>query len=147
MVISRTWRLPGNAVQHEAFTRLFAKFARIAPLVILPILSFLILSILVASFSDIPFRNFSRDPLQITGGRFFYGYLSQVGCLLWCAAAVVSFFTGVLLAHKGSSGEEARFFFWGGAMTTLLLFDDMFMLHDGMFLAYLHLKESYTYII
>jgi hypothetical protein len=121
----------------------YRRFVLAAPWLLLPPLALLVLTMVVGHLFEVPFRDFSRDPLAITNGRFYYGYLSQLGCLLWCAAAAVSLFTSAIGRMTGQDNEVTRFFFWGGLLTTLLLLDDMFMLHE-IFMYRLHIHEKIT---
>lgn len=59
-----------------------------------------LLLLLVASgcyILDLPVSRFTRDPLAITEGHPLYGFVSNVGAILWSASAAFCFLAYVLL--------------------------------------------------
>jgi hypothetical protein len=72
----------------------------------------------------------TRDPAAIHGTSAFLGALSNLGVLLWAAAASVMLFTAGLLGSQGRAGEARGFLAQAGVFTAWLLLDDLFMLHE-----------------
>lgn len=106
---------------------------------------FFILIIGGFAISGINMTTLSRDPSQLTHQPFYIGLLSNLGVLMWCAAAAVSLFSSVLIRVKKGSAVEAKFLQYIGILTTILLFDDLLMVHDIIFPKYLHLSELFVY--
>lgn len=72
----------------------------------------------------------TRDPAAIHGASEFLGALSNLGVLLWAAAASVMLFTAGLLGPQARAGEARAFLAQSGVFTAWLLLDDLFMLHE-----------------
>lgn len=99
------------------------------------------LVVAVGAKKDISAEVFTRDPVQVLGGAFYTGFLSNLGILLWCAAAALCFFGFVLLRK----GPFSRFFLAAGLLGALLMLDDLFLLHEVFFPHYMHLPEKAVY--
>lgn len=144
---------------------LFAQFRRLLPTFFLVYgcgLAIILVVVLARLLGDVPVSLMTRDPLAVaesqlrelrqdpdaaveriesTQIQFYYGFLSNVGVLLWCANAAICLFSAVIL-REGARGEApAGFFLWGGIITLVLLLDDLFMLHERAFPRYFHLNE------
>lgn len=77
----------------------------------------------------VPMSNLIRDPAAILNGRFYDGFVSNVGVLLWCATAAICLFRGCeLWTRRG--GNAACFLLSAGSLTSILLLDDLFMAHE-----------------
>lgn len=96
--------------------------------------TFLLLTLIVVSEClNIPFSEFTRDPLAITGGHPFLGIISNVGVLLWSFSAAVCFFSYALLKKIKIKPDVLRFILFGGLISTVMLLDDLFMLHEYIY--------------
>ncbi len=103
-----------------------------------------LLLLLVASgcyILDLPVSRFTRDPLAITEGHPLYGFVSNVGAILWSASAAFCFLAYVLLRPLERARDEVGFFITGGGISLILLVDDLFMLHDSIATVYLAIDE------
>jgi hypothetical protein len=109
----------------------------------LPLLAFFVTLFLIARRTGIPFFHFTGDVAGITHTPFYLGVASNVGVLLWCAAASVSLFTAYEL--RSEEPEKSKFLFWAGMFTLLLLLDDLFMFHDRILPDHLHLADDWFY--
>jgi hypothetical protein len=110
-------------------------------LLYVPIVALLIL-VLIAVFSlHIPLSNFTRDMASIAHVHPLIGVVSNIGILLWCAAAVICLFSRSLLRQQGFHAE-ARFLLWAGLMTLVLLADDLFMIHEYIAPVHFHVDEK-----
>ncbi len=89
----------------------------------------------------------AHDPSM--GSHFFRGAFTNLGILLWWAAATVSAFTYFLLHrlfHTEVYAESAKaFFLYMALFTALLTLDDLFMLHEEVFPVHLGVPELAVY--
>lgn len=93
----------------------------------------------------IPLWKFTRDPVQIFNGNPWDGVLSNIGVILWCVAAVVCFFSYVILRAIDADRSKQRFLLCCGAISTLLLLDDLFLLHERVFPLLFGISEKVVY--
>ena len=74
-----------------------------------------------------------RDPIMVAGGEqseFYLGLFSNLGVVLWTAAAAICLFAASELS--GAPNRQARqFLLYAGLFTLLLMLDDLFMLHEN----------------
>jgi hypothetical protein len=74
-----------------------------------------------------------RDPIMVAGGEqneFYLGLFSNLGVVLWTAAAAICLFAASELS--GEPNRQARqFLLYAGLFTLLLMLDDLFMLHEN----------------
>lgn len=87
-----------------------------------------------------------QDPAVATGGLPWFGLLSNVGVLLWCAAATVCLFTAVMLQQCSSPSSMRRFFAAAGLLSLMLLIDDLFMIHEWLLPNY-GIPEMVAYVV
>ena len=97
---------------------------------------------LVSVYADIPIGFFLRDPTVTLGGHPLTGMQSNLGVLVWCAAAAICFFTGAILKNVTLDKTLSSFFLWSGMITSVLLLDDLFLFHDDLAIHYLKLDEK-----
>jgi hypothetical protein len=71
--------------------------------------------------------------------------LSNIGVVIWSAAAGVCFFTYGIIRARGSGDANPHFFLAAGLITLLLLLDDLFMLHEVVFPVHLGVPEDVVY--
>lgn len=71
-----------------------------------------------------------RDPLVIAEAPALTGFVSNLGVLLWSAAAGACFVPVLALRTRPGSRSLAEFFAAAGSLTTLLVLDDMYQLHE-----------------
>lgn len=83
-----------------------------------------------------------RDPAALSGGRFYYGFVSNLGVILWCATASVCLFRGAELLGRPAQRATAVFMLSAGLFTAVVLLDDFFMLHEEVIPTYLHIPEK-----
>lgn len=93
----------------------------------------------------VPMGTLTQDPLFHR--PVYLGFLSQVGILLWAAAAAVCFIVAIVLRARGGARNEQAFFWSAGWLTTLLGIDDAFMLHDVVLPDQLGVPESIVYAL
>ncbi len=119
---------------------------RFALVIYLPALLILLLLTLISFYGEIPVGVFTRDAATVRKFHPFVGLLSNLGVLLWCAAATICFLTG-FVHGSGPHRELARFFLASGFLTLVLLFDDLFLFHELLAQRYFSLGEKVIYAI
>lgn len=91
----------------------------------------------------IPFGNFTRDPMSLANAAPYFGLLSNIGILFWCAAATLCFFLSSLAPTTGGDLSR-RFFLCSGLLSLLLLLDDFFQLHEVVLPSLLGIRQRYV---
>jgi hypothetical protein len=86
----------------------------------------------VGSTTDVSVAQLTRDTASLAEVPLYTGAVSNLGILLWCAAAAVCFLTALVLSTRGGLSEAAGFLLGAGLLTTALLLDDAFLLHEGV---------------
>jgi len=107
----------------------------------LSIFGLLFLVAIAARYGHIPVSDMTRDMAAIAKVHPLTGVVSNVGILLWCAAAAICLFSASLLRQQGAH-REAGFLVWAGLMTTGLMLDDLFMFHEYIAPVHFHLNEK-----
>ena len=88
---------------------------------------------------EMPIEFFVRDPMATVNAHPLTGVLSNVGALLWCAAAAICFFVSAVV--RGRRPRAATFFLWSAVVTTVLLLDDFFLFHDDLARRFFGMKQ------
>lgn len=96
---------------------------------------------------DIELDNFTQDPASIMDTPFYLGFFSYIGILFWCGAAVLCFFSNVILPDTIQNKRTRSFLLYSGLISTLLMFDDLFLLHEIVLPEYFYLPEKLVYVI
>ena len=81
----------------------------------------------ISNFYNIKLILVVRDLAQTCGYPIGVGMISNIGILLWGAAASICFFTTFL---EGINKESSKLLLLGGIFSSLLCIDDLFLLHD-----------------
>jgi len=105
-----------------------------------------LLAVLLAvhCLTKIPFMKFTADPATVFGYNPLFGYISNLGIILWAACVGVCFLSaGILNAHKGE-GQSVRFLLAFGGLTVILMLDDLFMFHESLAPNYLNISEKWV---
>lgn len=85
-----------------------------------------------AVFKGASFGELSRDPTTVLNGPFYLGYYSNLGMLVWAAAATTALLGQHLLRRVGHV-EPARLLLVAGLITVAIMVDDLFLLHDAIY--------------
>ncbi len=85
--------------------------------------------------SVVPVAELLRDPLAVAQQvsdccESHYGFVSNMGAMIWFAGAAVCLFAAACLAVLGGRLRKVCFFAVAGLFTGLLGADDLFLLHD-----------------
>ena len=81
----------------------------------------------VSNFYNIKLSLVVRDLAQTCGYPIGVGMISNLGILLWGAAASICLFTTFL---EGINRESSKLLLLGGIFSSILCIDDLFLLHD-----------------
>ena len=96
---------------------------------LIPALSVYVAALSLSNMAGIKAQSVLRDLAQTCSTPAGVGLLSNLGYLLWLAAAAVALFT----AHSGLPGirgKQLQLLACGGWFSLILCIDDMFLLHD-----------------
>jgi hypothetical protein len=83
-------------------------------------------------FKGTSFGELSRDPTTVLNGPFYLGYYSNLGMLVWVAAATTALLGQYLLRRVGHL-EPARLLLVASVITVAVMLDDLFLLHDAVY--------------
>lgn len=105
--------------------------------------------VFIAWKTDITVGEFTRDIAAIAEINPFNGVISNLGILLWCAAASICLFSFAVLQNLKSKytaiQKKSKFFLLvSGLITLILMFDDLFLLHEEIFPS-LNISEAAVY--
>jgi hypothetical protein len=106
-----------------------------------PTVALLIVVAIAALHPKIVLASLTRDMAAIAHVHPLTGVVSNVGILLWCAAAAICLFSCNLLRQRGAD-QAASFLWWSGLITVGLLVDDFFMFHEYLAPVYLGVNEK-----
>lgn len=129
-------------------SKLYTQFRLLSPVLVklyVPILIMLIIIVFASIQTNEPISKFTRDPAAIMDINPFFGVLSNIGVLFWCASAVICFFSVALVRNRAIIGELLIFFLVSGFITSVLLLDDLFLLHEEIFPRYFHVPQKVIY--
>ncbi|MFN2565544.1 MAG: hypothetical protein ABR499_11130 [Gemmatimonadaceae bacterium] len=107
-----------------------------------PTVLFLALTVLASTAAHIPLATFSRDPTATLGGNPLTGVQSNLGVLVWWAAAGICFFAGAVLRRSPGEQSLVGFLTWSGSITGVLTLDDLFQFHEDLAVRYLRLDDK-----
>ena len=94
---------------------------------ILPSVILYLAILYISNFYNIKLSLVVRDLAQTCGYPIGVGMISNIGILLWGAAASICLFTTFL---EGINRESSKLLLLGGIFSSLLCIDDLFLLHD-----------------
>lgn len=75
-----------------------------------------------------------RDPNAVADQPAYFGFYSNLGVLLWAAAASTALLAAACLRQSGSADRRIRPLFLGGLFCMVACLDDLFMLHEHSYL-------------
>mgnify|MGYP000848481823 FL=1 len=85
------------------------------------------------------------DPTALTDSRWWLGFLSNLGIMLWSAAAAMCALGTMLLYRVGAGGRSMLFLLASTALCLALAVDDAFLLHEEVLPAHLRIPEKAVY--
>ena len=92
-----------------------------------------VLAMAVALWAGLTPTEMLRDPIMVAGGepnQFHLGLFSNLGVVLWTAAAAICLFAGTQVT-SGTDRQARQFLLYAGLLTLVLMLDDLFMLHEN----------------
>ena len=89
-----------------------------------------------ALYQNIPLESLTLDTATVLHGAPYIGLLSNLGILVWCAAAAICFFTAYVLRRRDGR-ESVKFFLGAGLLTTFVMLDDLFLFHNYVYISWL----------
>jgi hypothetical protein len=99
---------------------------------------------LVVRLEGVTYGLLTRDPVSVAELPFYTGFLSNVGVLLWAAAATVCIFSATVSRPLQGAPQMRSFLIASGFVSLWLGLDDVFVFHETAFPIYLGLPESVT---
>jgi hypothetical protein len=110
----------------------------------IPLLPAVVLLVIIA-FLPGEVSQYTRDPMAVANGSPFYGFLSNLGVLLWASTLAIAWFCGRPSLVRAR--DRRRFLIGWGALTCLLMIDDLFMLHDRIGPGWWGIRERYFVLL
>ncbi len=110
----------------------------------------------------VPLYQLVRDPMGVTKdciraagtlaqaldcAKVYFGLLSNLGILLWCAAAAVSLFAFLQVRHASGRIRPGAFLLYAGVFTGALLMDDLFQGHEKVYPRFFGVSEEQIYAL
>jgi hypothetical protein len=110
----------------------------------IPSLSVLAAMAVVSMLFQVSMPTMTRDVTAIANIHPLSGILSNLGMLLWCAAASICAFAAMTL--RNVKPRDAFWFLVSSALlSAYLLFDDFFLFHEELAYRYFGLSENVVY--
>ncbi|MDC3256214.1 hypothetical protein OAU93_02315 [bacterium] len=143
-------KTPDDILEHREFNLRgsLLQLRRLLPIisiVYLPVLLCLAALVAVYLITEIPLRIFFIDPVAEFNAPMYVGCVSNLGVLLWGAAASVSLFGGCLAFNCKSQNEVAWFLVCSGLISTMLMLDDLFLLHEEVIEDHLFIPQKFVF--
>ncbi len=96
-----------------------------------------------------------RDPLAVAHDaaaqgqccHAYYGFVSQLGILVWGGGSFTALFAAMVLFTQGSSRGAWQFMAAAGVLTGLLVIDDVFQGHEVVYPKLFGVPESFVFVI
>ena len=107
---------------------------------LIPSLLVYVASLSLSGLAGIKGQLVLRDLAQTCGTPAGVGLLSNLGYLLWLAAAAVALFTAYS-GQPGVRGKQRELLACGGWFSLILCIDDMFLLHDR------YIGQTFLYVM
>jgi len=107
---------------------------------LIPSLLVYVASLSLSGLAGIKGQLVLRDLAQTCGTPAGVGLLSNLGYLLWLAAAAVALFTAYS-GQPGVRGKQYELLACGGWLSFILCIDDMFLLHDR------YIGQTFLYVV
>lgn len=130
MVMSDTARSSESATPLESVRRQVVSLLPIMVAIYTPIVVLFAVVIVIRLRTGIAIAEFTRDPLGFTGIPVYTGSISNLGIMIWSAAAAVSLFGYGVSRWQGTGGHTRPLLLVAGLVTLVLTLDDLFMLHE-----------------
>ncbi len=106
----------------------------------------LLLAVLLVAHcvTNIPFEKFTADPATVFGYNPLFGYISNLGVILWAACVGVCLLSAGIINVNKRERHTVHFLIAFGALTAVLMLDDLFMFHESLAPNYLNISEKWV---
>lgn len=111
-----------------------------------PVLIILLLTALASACTKVPLSKLTDDLSATMDVSPFYGTLSNVGILLWCACVTICLFSALLLRREIHIDEFPVFLIVSGLLTLFLMLDDLFLFHEHIAPRLLHVPQKAVFL-
>ncbi len=121
------------------------QFRTVTPVLLIAyLLTFLSLLavIILSTMKDISLDSFTKDPTALMEAPFYLGAFSNIGIMIWSAAAILCFFTANYIKRIQGLREDYHFLLVSALITLMLGIDDMFLVHEEVFPGYFSVPEN-----
>jgi len=133
-------------MENISFSNIFKKKSLILFVkIFIPPLLFLVIMKVFSLSSDINLGVLAREPLKLKYGEPFFGIISNIRIIIWCATSAILLFSARISSERKRPEQQTLFFFFSGLLSLLLLLDDFFMLHDSIFPYFFNIDEIFFY--
>lgn len=105
----------------------------------------LFLVAMISSVYHVPFYKLTSDPAAIGGIPPLFGALSNLGVILWCAAATSCALAAMTLRNLGTK-KLYLYLFYSFLLSSFLLFDDLFQFHEDLSVS-IGLNQKVIYVL
>ena len=102
---------------------------------------FFISCLFVAKKQEVPLGDLLRDTTAVLDAPVYIGLISNIGGLVWAAAATVCFL-GFAILRKRKEVRLQSFMLLSGLLSSMLLLDDFFRLHEEVLPKYFGIGEK-----
>ena len=92
----------------------------------------------------VPIHVLLMDTTAAASVAYYYGFLSNMGVLLWCTTAAVCLFSAAVVFQRADGTGDWAFLLSGGALTAVLMFDDFLLVHESIVPAYLGIRQEFV---
>lgn len=109
--------------------------------------------------TKIPIEIFLKDPAVVAGANGLgnsgldvslnplVGIISNVGILIWCISATISFLSFLIVKIDKRKKELANFLIYSTLLTSTLLIDDLFLIHEAIAPKLLRINQEIVYLL
>ncbi|QPC82007.1 hypothetical protein G4Y79_20305 [Phototrophicus methaneseepsis] len=122
------------------------QFRRLLPLLLWVYIPIGIFFLILTFQRSVPVSMLINDTTYEGGVPFYTGFISNLGILIWMSAAAICYFTYLLL--RSYPDHPARQFLLASSLLSFYLtVDDLFLLHDDVFLNYVGVSEPVVFTL
>jgi hypothetical protein len=108
---------------------------------------FIGITLLISAYKRVPVEMLTRDPNAIAHVPTYFGFLSQMGILMWAGSSAICLLGFRLCAAKIAYPAFRSFFLTSTLLTMQLGLDDAFLMHEIILPKYLGIPSEVTFIV
>lgn len=103
-------------------------------------------ALIVAHFTDVSLDQLTRDPASATNSKFYIGFVSNIGIMIWAGTVATCGLLARLLWGTDQH-TRARFFLASAGISFMLLTDDTFLLHENAYPRIFDVPEVAVFVV